>query len=150
MRKFQRKLSEPHCFCDQKEQRHYNTVVSVGPPSEKFNIVSNDHGHTQKCNFCVSNGKTNFTDHDTPDTLSGLRDSVLVYKMHDCYCTIRKKFGHFHLFLLIRPSHQAMQVASDCNCQLDQKTNHFQILLNVFTYTTYTYSNCIVYPLFCC
>ena len=34
-------------------------VVSVGPSSEKFNIVSNDHGRTQKSDFCVSVGKTN-------------------------------------------------------------------------------------------
>ena len=32
------------------------------PCSEKFNIVSNNHGRTQKCDFCVSVCKTNFTD----------------------------------------------------------------------------------------
>ena len=37
--------------------------------------------------------KTNFTDHDTPDTTHGFRDSVLVCKMHDCYCT--QKFRAF-------------------------------------------------------
>ena len=73
-------------------------------PSEKFNIVSNDHGHTQKCNFCVSNSKTNFKDHDTPDTINGFRDSVKGYKMHDCYWTICKNFGHIRP---IRPFHQA-------------------------------------------
>ena len=77
------------------------------PLSEKFNIVSNDHGRTQKCDFCVSVGKTNFTDHHTPDTIHGFRDSVLVCKIHDCYCTIRKNFEHFHSF----PSSDA----SDCN-----------------------------------
>ena len=27
--------------------------MSVGRCSEKFNIVSNDHGRTRKCDFCV-------------------------------------------------------------------------------------------------
>ena len=30
-----------------------NTFVSIGPLAEKFNIVSNDHGHTQRCEFSV-------------------------------------------------------------------------------------------------
>ena len=72
--------------------------MSVGPRSEKFNIVSNDHGGTQKCNFCISGGKTNSTDHHTPDTINGFRDSVLVCKMYDCYCTISKNFEPFHSF----------------------------------------------------
>ena len=38
--------------------------------------------------FCVSVDKNQFTDHDTPDTINGFRDSILVSKMHDCYCTI--------------------------------------------------------------
>ena len=90
--------------------------MSVGPRLEKFNIVSNDHGRTQKCDFCVSVGKTNFIDHHTTDTMNGFRDSVLVCKMHDCYCTIRKNFEHFH-------SYQAL------------KTNHFKMLLKVFSTT---------------
>ena len=28
-----------------------NNVVSVGPRAEKFNIVSNDHGGTHKCDY---------------------------------------------------------------------------------------------------
>ena len=72
--------------------------MSIGPLSEKFNIVSSDHGRTQKCDFCVSVDKTNFTDHHTPDTINGFRDSVLFCKMHVCYCTIRKNFQHFHSF----------------------------------------------------
>ena len=55
--------------------------MPVGPHSEKFNIVSNDHGLSQKCDFFVSIGKTNFTDHHTPDTINGFRHSVLVCKM---------------------------------------------------------------------
>ena len=55
--------------------------MSVGPRSEKFNIVSNDHGRTQKCDFCVSFDKTHFTERDTPDTINGFRDSVLVCKI---------------------------------------------------------------------
>ena len=73
--------------------------MSVGRPTGKFNIVSNDHGRMQKCDFCVSVGKTNFTGHHTPDSINGFRDSVLVYKMHDSYCTIRKNFEHFHSFI---------------------------------------------------
>ena len=95
--------------------------MSVRPRSEKFNIVSNDHGRTQKCDFCVSVVKTNFADHHTPDTINGFRDSFLVCKMHNFYCTIGKNFEHFHSFLLIRPSHQAMpsyqamKATCDCN-----------------------------------
>ena len=46
--------------------------MSVGPRSEKFSVASNDHGRTQKGDFCVSVGKTNFADHDTSDTINGL------------------------------------------------------------------------------
>ena len=70
--------------------------MSVGCRSKKFNIVSKDHGLTQKCNFCVSVCKTNFTDHWTPDTIHGFRDSVLVCEMHDWYCTMCKNFEHFY------------------------------------------------------
>ena len=42
-----------------------------------------DHGRTQKCNFCVSVCKTNFTDHHTPNTIHGFRGSILVCKMQD-------------------------------------------------------------------
>ena len=41
-----------------------------------------------KCDFCVSVCKTNFEDHHTPDTIHSFRDSILVWKMYDCYCTI--------------------------------------------------------------
>ena len=68
------------------------------PRSEKFNIVSNDHGRTQKCDFCVSVYKTNFTDHHTPDTIHGFSDSILVCKTRDCYCTVRKNIELFHSF----------------------------------------------------
>ena len=132
--------------------------------SVRFNIVSNDHGRTQKCDFCISVCKTNFTDHHKPGgCLSNnwkhsflpflfassiylayifeasyytlvmsvrkkssadlsefekyvvpnciqysFRDSVLVCKMHDCYCTICKYFENF----LSLPSSSD---ASDCN-----------------------------------
>ena len=72
--------------------------MSVGARSEKFNTVSNDHGHRQKCDFCVSICKTNFTDHHTPDTIHGFSDSILVCKTRDCYCTIRKNIELFHSF----------------------------------------------------
>ena len=46
--------------------------MSVGPRSEKFDIVSNYHGRMQKCDFCVSVGKTNFTDHPVLEQKLGL------------------------------------------------------------------------------
>ena len=119
--------------------------MSVGSRSEKFNIVSNDHGRTRKCYFCVSVCKTNFTDHHTPDTINGFRDSVLVCKMHNCYCAIRKNFEHFHFF----PSDLLIKRCKRLQWLDYMKTNHFKMLLNVFS-TTYTYSNCIVYRLFYC
>ena len=104
--------------------------MSVGPHSEKFNIVSNDHGRTQKCGFCVSVGKTNFTNHHTPDTINGFKESVLVCKMHDRYSTIRKNFEHSHSF----SSGLLIKTASDCNGQTSyMKTNHFKMLLNYLT-----------------
>ena len=87
--------------------------MSGGPGSEKVNIVSNDHGLTQKCDFWVSVGKTNFTDLHTPNTKNDFRDSVLVCKMHDCDCTIRKHFEHFHSL--------SYQAESDCNGQTISK-----------------------------
>ena len=83
--------------------------MSAGPRPEKFNIAINDHGRKQKCGSCVLVGKINFTDHHTPDTKNGFRDSVLVCKMCDYYCTIRKNFEHLRS---CRPSHQAKQVIS--------------------------------------
>ena len=54
--------------------------MPVGLRSEKFNIVSNDHGRMQESDFCISVGKTNFTDHHTPDRINDFSDSVLVCK----------------------------------------------------------------------
>ena len=59
-----------------------NTVISVGPLSEKVNVVSNDHGPTQKCDF------TNFTDRNMLDTINDFRDLVVACKMHDWYAKI--------------------------------------------------------------
>ena len=78
-----------------------SNLLSVGPRSEKFNIVTTMGA--RKSDFCVSVGKANFTDHDTPDTINGSRDSALVCQMYNCYCTIHKNFKHFHL------------AASDCS-----------------------------------
>ena len=60
-----------------------------------------------KCDFCVSVCKTNFTDHHTPDTIHGFRDSVLVCKMHDCYCI---------------PRHQAIQTMAIIRLACENKT----------------------------
>ena len=35
-------------------------VLSIGPQAENFNIVSNDHGRTHKCDFFVSDRKYRF------------------------------------------------------------------------------------------
>ena len=68
--------------------------------SEKFNIVSNDHGRMLNCDFCIPVCKTDFTDHHTLlrswNTIHGFRDSVLVCKMYNCM--IRKNFEHFDSF----------------------------------------------------
>ena len=78
-----------------RRRRDIKIPLSLSPPPhlEKFNIVSNDHRRTQKCNFCVSVCKTNFTDHHTPDTIHIFSDSILVCKMHDSYD--KQKFWAF-------------------------------------------------------
>ena len=76
-------------------------------------------------------------DHHTPDTINGFRDSILVCKMHDSYCTIHKNIEHFHFFsssLFIKRCKRLQRLDY-------MKANHFKMLLNVFS-TTYTYSNC--------
>ena len=132
--------------------------MSIGRHAEKFKIVCNDHGRTQKCNFCVClksktvyicrfsssscspqllqnieefGAKKYFTDHCTPSTINGFRYSVLVW--YDCYCKICKNFEQHSI-----PS---QVITMD---RLDKKKKHFKMLLNVLS-TTYTYSNCILY-----
>ena len=108
--------------------------MPVGPHSEEFNIVSNDHWRTQKCDFCISVCKNNFSDHGTPDTIHRFRDSVLVCKMHDCYRT--QKFRALHFF----PSRDA----KDCNA-IHLKSNHFKMLLNIsYIYLFKLYSISII------
>ena len=80
--------------------------MSVGLRSEEFNIVSNDHGRTQKCDFCVSIGKTNFKDHHTPYTIESFKDSVLVCKMLDSYSTV----PYAKILKIFIPFHQSSQV----------------------------------------
>ena len=72
------------------------------PPfrSEKFNIVSNDHEHAQKCSFCVSVCKTTF-DKPSITEYNSFRDSFPVCKMHKC--TTRK---NFEISSISIPSHQ--------------------------------------------
>ena len=43
-----------------RRRRDIKILLSVGPRSETFNIVSNNHGRMQKFDFCVSVCKTNF------------------------------------------------------------------------------------------
>ena len=60
----------------------------------------------------VSIGKANFTDHHTY-TVKGFKDSVLVCKIHDCYCTVQ----YAKILSISIPYHQAFSSsdASVCN-----------------------------------
>ena len=78
------------------------------PRSEKFTIVSNDHGHTEKGDLCVSVCKTNFRDHHTPNTIQGFTDSLLVCKMYDCK-NMQKSVKYAQISSIFIPSLQAMQ-----------------------------------------
>ena len=69
----------------------------------------------RKSDFCVSVGKANFTDHDTPDTMNGSRDSALA-------CQIQA----------FPSSGKRLQWLDYMN------TNHYKMYLNIFS-TTYTY-----------
>ena len=76
--------------------------ISLCPRSEKFNIVSNDHGHKQKCEFCVSLYRTNFTDHHTPNTTHGFG---LFWSVK--YTTVTVRYAKISSISV--PFHQAMQ-----------------------------------------
>ena len=115
--------------------------MSVSPRSEKFNMVSNDHGRKQKCDFCVPLFKTNFTDHHKPDIIYMVLETW--FRSVKCMTvTVRcTKISSISI-----PSHNVSQ------CKRLQwldymETNHFKMLLNLFS-TTYAYSVCIVYQLF--
>ena len=41
-------------------RRDIKIPFSVNPRAEKFNIVSNDHGHTHRCNFFIFDRKYPF------------------------------------------------------------------------------------------
>ena len=87
-------------------------AVSDDRRAEKFSIVSNDHGCTQKCDFCficrfspssfASPGllcniqkfgakKIFYRPSHTMKKLHSFRDSHLVCKMYDCYCRVCKR-----------------------------------------------------------
>ena len=46
-----------YCLCHEKDNRHKNDIMSAGPRAEKFDIVSSDHGRTQRSNFLSCSGK---------------------------------------------------------------------------------------------
>ena len=48
---------QPFCFCDYKEKRRWNAVLSVDPGVEKLKMISNDLGRTQKSEFSVLDRK---------------------------------------------------------------------------------------------
>ena len=101
----------------------------VGPRSKKFNIVSDNHGRTQKCDFCISVCKINFTDHHKL-----LQYTILEIRFWSLKCTtvtVRRKLEHFFSF----PS--GMQAIA-----MVYEIKALQNALNLFS-TTYIYSNCI-------
>ena len=104
--------------------------------SEKVNIVSNNHGCMQKCNFCNSVGKTNL------QTIAHLiQCTVLQIQFWSVKCTAAT-VRYAKILSISIPSHQAFSSSGKLLQWLDyMKTNHFKMLLNVFS-TTYTYSNC--------
>ena len=112
----------------------------AGPGPEKFNIVSNDYGRMQKCNFCVClkrkmlcicqlspyssriRTKKYFTDRDTANKIHGSGDSVLVSKIHYCYCRIRKSFR----------KHSILSHSSDVNDYNGQTTDENKPFQNAY------------------
>ena len=114
------------------------------PCLEQFNIVISDHGHTQKCDFCVSVCKANFTDHHTPDTRHGFSivlTMVLEIRFWSVKCTP----------VTVRYAKNEHPIPSQQRCKRLQrldymKTNHFKMLLNLFstTYLFKLYSVCII------
>ena len=67
----------------------------------------------RKSDFCVSDCKTSFTDHHAPDTIHGFRESVLVCKMFNCYCTISNissisisRYQAMQVIAIIRPAYE--------------------------------------------
>ena len=112
------------------------------PHTEKFNIVSNDHGRRQKC-------KTPCIDRFSPSSLrihskkvfyrpshslynTRFWDSVLVCKIHHCYCRLRKchSFPFKHT------------LTSEHNVVRLDENKPFQNVLEVFS-TAFTFPNCI-------
>ena len=103
----------------------YHTLVSASRRSrdikiplclkslEKFNIVSNNHGRTQKCDFCASIDKSNFADHHTTYKINSFMDSSLICRLYNCYCAA----PYPKISSITIPSHQAFSSndASDCN-----------------------------------
>ena len=98
----------PHLYSLSLGPEGKETLKHRCPRAEKFTILSNNHGRTQKCSFCVClkskmlcfcrfspsssriRSKKCFTDHHKPNTIHGFGDLVVFCKMHDCYCNIRK------------------------------------------------------------
>ena len=56
--------------------------MSVGPRAEKFNVVSNDHGRTHKCNLSVVDQKCPFW-------------TNLIKKTNKQNCRFKLKFGTY-------------------------------------------------------
>ena len=122
--------------------------MSVGPHSEKFNIVSNDHGHTQKCDFCILVCTTSLHNQFYRPTHSydhWIRYMNLEIQFWSVKCTT---VWYTKISSIFIPSHRAMQVIT--MNRLDEN----KPLQNDFkrTYSkrinAFTYSNFILYWLF--
>ena len=83
--------------------------MSVVPGSEKSNIVSNDHGRTQKCDFCVQFVK------QILQTITHLvQRKVLEIRFWSVKCmTLTLRYAKISSISI--PSHQAMQAVAMIN-----------------------------------
>ena len=105
---------------------------------EKFNIVSNYQGRTQKAIFTFQ-----FLKPILQTIIHLMQYTVLGIQFWSVkWTTVRYAKIRAFSFIAIKRCNQLQWLGY-------MKTNHFKMLLNVFS-TTYTYSNCIVYRLFYC
>ena len=105
---------------------------------EKFNIVSNYQGRTQKAIFTFQ-----FLKPILQTIIHLMQYTVLGIQFWSVkWTTVRYAKIRAFSFIAIKRCNKLQWLGY-------MKTNHFKMLLNVFS-TTYTYSNCIVYRLFYC
>ena len=83
---FLRPLSSAHVFvvAATRRRRDIKIPLNLSAPVRK-SLTKKAMDATKNASFCVSVCKTNFTGHQTTDTINGFRDSVLVFKIQHCY-----------------------------------------------------------------